>query len=198
MLVREMMTHEPVTVSRDTGLKEAMRMLDVHSITSMPVVEPTGRIVGVVSEADLVRHCVHPDGRAHMIPVTADVPPSGQPSTTADVMDCHPATVKGDLDLADAVDLMSSASVKSVPVVDWADRVVGMLSRRDVVHLLARADELISQDLETLLGDLGMDWSAEVRDGAVTVDGPVGVKEWSLAATAAWTVAGVMSVTVLE
>ena len=175
-----------------------MRLLDVHSITSMPVVEPTGRIVGVVSEADLVRNCVHPDGRAHLIPVAADVPPSGQPSTTADVMDRHPATVKGDLDLADAVDLMSSASVKSVPVVDWADRVVGMLSRRDVVHLLARDDELISHELETLLGIIGVDWLAEVRDGAVTVDGPVGVKEWSLAATAAWTVAGVMSVTVLE
>jgi CBS domain-containing protein len=198
MLVREMMTHEPVTVSRETGLKDAMRLLDAHSITSMPVVEPTGRIVGVVSEADLVRTCVHPDGRAHMIPVAADVAPHGRPSSTADVMNRHPVTVEGDLDVADAVHLMSSASVKSLPVVDRTDRVVGMLSRRDIVHLLARGDELIGQDLATLLGSMGGDWLSEVHDGAVTVDGPVGVKEWSLAATAAWTVPGVMSVTVLE
>jgi CBS domain-containing protein len=198
MLVREMMTQEPVTVSQDTGLKEAMRLLDAHSITSMPVVEATGRIVGVVSETDLVRDCVHPDVRAHLIPVAADVLPQGQPSRTADVMNRHPVTVNGDLDLADAVDLMSSSSVKSVPVVDRADRVVGMLSRRDVVHLLARDDELITRELESLLGSIGGGWLAEVHDGVVTVDGPVGVKEWALAATAAWTVAGVMGVTVLE
>ena len=196
MLVREAMSTGTITVRPETATKAALRLLDEHSITSMPVVRAGGRIVGVVSEADLVRGALPHDGRTHLRPTGGDEPP--HPSTVvADVMNHHPLTVEGNLDLADAVDLMTSTSVKSVPVVDGADRVVGMLSRRDVVHLLARRDELISQDLESLHASLGVDWLVDVQEGHVTVDGPVGDKERALAKTAAATVAGVTGVTVL-
>ena len=54
MLVREVMTRQPITVTPDTSAKEALRLLDRHSVTSMPVVDVDGEVVGVVSEADLL------------------------------------------------------------------------------------------------------------------------------------------------
>jgi CBS domain-containing protein len=197
MLVREVMTTEPVTVDPDTATKMALCMLDEHAITSMPVVQD-GRIVGVVSEADLVRDAVPRDGRTQLLPTVDDPSPQLSSSRVVDVMNHHPLTVEANLDLADAVDLMTSTAVKSVPVVDRAERLVGMLSRRDVVHLLARGDNLISQQLDALNSSLGVDWLVDVRDGVVTVEGPVGDKERALAKTAAATVPGVLSVTVLE
>jgi CBS domain-containing protein len=197
MLVREVMNTGPVTVRPETAVKEALRLLDAHAITSMPVVQQDGRIVGVVSEADLVRDSLPQDGRTHLLPVAGDPSLRVRASTTAEVMNRHPVTVAGDLDLAEAVDLMTSTSVKSVPVVDDADRVVGMLSRRDVVHLLARSDDVVSRELGALLDSLDVDWVVEVHDGVVTVDGPVGDPQRALATTVAATVPGVMSVTVL-
>ena len=196
MLVREVMTTGAVTVRPDTPTKVALRMLDGHAITSMPVVQD-GRIVGVVSEADLLRNTVPRDGRTHLLPIEDDASREAPSSCVLDVMTHHPLTVDATLDLADAVDLMTSTAVKSVPVVDRAERVVGMLSRRDVVHLLARSDDLISQDLDTLNTSLGVDWLVDVRDGVVTVQGPVGDKERALARTAAATIPGVRSVSVL-
>jgi CBS domain-containing protein len=197
MLVREAMSTEPVTVRPDTPTKVALRMLDERAITSMPVVQD-GRIVGVVSEADLLRDVLPRDGRTHLLPLQDDVPRQAPSAWVFDVMNRHPLTVDANLDLADAVDLMTSTAVKSVPVVDRAERVVGMLSRRDVVHLLARDDDLISRELDALNTSLGVDWLVDVLDGAVTVDGPLGAKERALAVTAATTVPGVLSVTVLE
>jgi CBS domain-containing protein len=197
MLVREVMNTGPVTVRPETAVKEALRLLDAHAITSMPVVQQDGRIVGVVSEADLVRDSLPQDGRTHLLPVAGDPSLRVRASTTAEVMNRHPVTVAGGLDLAEAVDLMTSTSVKSVPVVDDADRVVGMLSRRDVVHLLARSDDVVSRELGALLDSLDVDWVVEVHDGVVTVDGPVGDRQRALATTVAATVPGVMSVTVL-
>src|SRR4029079_2056734 len=95
-------------------------------------------------EADLVRESLPPDPRAHMIPPAEDPRPA-RPRTVGEAMNRHPAAVHGDTDLADAVELMTSTAVKSLPVVDGRGCVVGMVSRRDVVHLLARDDVRIER-----------------------------------------------------
>ena len=58
MLVRELMTVDPVTVRPDTPVKAALTLLDERNVTTLPVVTPSGRIAGVVSEADLIRDLV--------------------------------------------------------------------------------------------------------------------------------------------
>lgn len=196
MLVHEVMTRFPVTVRPTSSTKEALRLLDDHSITSLPVVHADGRIVGVVSEADLLRDALPHDPRARMIPDDSDTP--AHPTRVDEVMNRHPVTVHGGADLAEAVDLMTSTSVKSIPVVDRGLHVIGMVSRRDIVHVLARADERVQRELDELYRSLGVDWLVEVREGAVTVEGPQGDKARALAETAAATVPGVMSVTVVE
>ena len=195
MLVHELMTRSPVTVQPATHVKEALGMLDTHAITSMPVVDADGRIVGVVSEADLVREAVAQDPRAHMMP--SGEPPLESPRTVAEVMSRHPLTVTADTDLAEAVDLQTSSAVKSVPVVDERGRTVGMLSRRDVVHALARTDDRIEAELDELFRELGGTWSVTVDEGRVTVEGVADAQARALAETAAATVTGVRSVHVV-
>ena len=195
MLVHELMTRSPVTVQPATHVKDALAMLDTHAITSMPVVDADGRIVGVVSEADLVREAVAQDPRAHMMP--SGEPPLESPRTVAEVMSRHPLTVTADTDLAEAVDLLTSSAVKSVPVVDERRRTVGMLSRRDVVHALARTDDRIETELDELFRELGGTWSVTVDEGRVTVEGVADAQARALAETAAATVTGVRSVHVV-
>ena len=185
MLVREVMSQRPITVTPDVSAKEALVLLDRHSITSMPVIDASGTLVGVVGEADLVREALPNDPRTHMMPVFDER--HHQTQRVGDVMTRHPITVPADIDLAEATEVILSAGVKSVPVVDGS-RPVGMVSRRDVVHTLARSDADITGQLDELYRSFGVDWSVDVHDGDVTVEGPVGAKARSLAETAAGTV----------
>jgi CBS domain-containing protein len=194
MLVRELMTRQPVVTSPRTRTKVALRLLDQHLITSMAVVDAENRIVGVVSEADLVRASAPlPDARAHMIPSHGD-PHLGGPQTVGDVMNRHPVVVHAETDVAEAVELMTSTAVKSLPVVDERRRVIGMLSRRDVVHLLARDDDRVEREVDELFREAGVDWLVRVQDGLVNVEGPQDAQARALAESLAASVPGVVGV----
>jgi CBS-domain-containing membrane protein len=191
MLVREVMSAPAITVSATTSVREALRLLDRHNITALPVVDDEGYIVGVVSEADLVREAVLPDGRSHMIPVQ---PSESAPAhSVGDVMTEGALTVSGGSDLADAVDLMTSTAVKSLPVVDHG-RVVGVVSRTDVVHVLARHDDSIRMEVDELVRSEGADWLIDVVDGVVRVTGPADEHERRVARVLAGSVPGVVAV----
>ena len=119
MLVREIMTSPAVTIRPIDEVAEAARVLDRLSITTLPVVDPDLRLLGVISEADVIRSY----GRV-------DVP------RVRDVMTRDVFTVLADDDLSTVVALMSQTVVKSLPVL-LRDRVVGVVSRRDVVRAMA-------------------------------------------------------------
>jgi CBS domain-containing protein len=196
MLVRELMTTHAVTVHPDTTVKAALRLLSGHEITSMPVVGEHGDLVGVVSEVDLIRHLVARDARSHLRP-TPEGPPAAR--VVADVMTSQVSTVSPDTDLEDAVETMTSTSIKSLPVIDDHQHVLGMLSRRDVVHVYARADESLARDIAAMLTASGHEgWGVEVHDGVASVDGPQGRSEQRLAHALAGSVAGVVVVHVLD
>src|SRR3954452_19282025 len=97
-------------------------------------------------------------------------------------------------DVAEAADLMTSTGVKSLPVVDDGPRLVGVLSRRDIVHALARLDADVERDVNALFESLGTSWLATADEGSSVITGPVGQKERALARAAASTVAGVVQV----
>jgi len=193
MLVREVMTANPVTVRPEAPLKQALTLLATHRITSLPVVDEHGKLAGVVSEADLIRDLVREDPRSHEIPL--DDEPLDRPVRVEDVMTPHAVAVPPDTELKKAVDLITSTTVKSVPVVDDHHRVIGMLSRGDVVRMLARADETLAADVDALLSSTGLtDWTAEVTDGTVTLTGPSGSPDRRIAHLLAGTVPGVVEV----
>ena len=194
MLVREVMSNEAITVPLGTTVKSALAVLASARITSVPVVSASGKLRGIVSEADLIRDGVSADARLHEIPredVLID-----RHYYVDDVMTTHVLTVGPDSDLAEAVELMTSTGVKSVPVVAASGKVLGVVSRSDVVHLLARADHDLERDVDAALASVGLrDWMVEVNDGTVELVPPArAVDDRGLARVVAGTVPGVVQV----
>ncbi len=191
MLIRDLMTTPAVSVTAETPIGMALRLLDDRKITAMPVVDRTGVLVGIVSEADLVQDAALLNDRVPVAAVrtTADTPPR----RIADVMSHLVVSVDADDELEVAIDLMWSTMVKSLPVLDHG-RVIGMISRSDVIHLLAGRDERIRAEVRELIQAENPDWQVEVHDGVVTVIGPADPHERKLAAVLAGTVRGVIAV----
>lgn len=194
MLVREIMSNGAITVPLGTTVKSALAVLASAQITSAPVVTASGRLRGIVSEADLIRDGVSADSRLHEIPPENVLIDRRQ--FVDDVMTTHVLTVGPDSDLADAVELMTSTGVKSVPVVSANGRVLGVVSRSDVVHMLARADHDLERDVDAALASVGLrDWLVEVNDGTVELVAPARAgDDRGLARVVAGTVPGVVHV----
>jgi CBS domain-containing protein len=193
MLVREVMTSNPVTVRPETPVKDALALLDQHSITMLPVVSDDSVLVGVLSEADLLVGRVLPDARATLIPHTSERSSEGR-GTVGSLMTSLVLTVTEETDVAEVTKVMTATGVKSLPVVDSGRRVVGVVSRRDIVRTMARSDSEIEQELAALFGSLDLDWRVAVDDGHVLVTGPREARDRSLALSAVSTVAGVVDV----
>lgn len=190
MLVRDVMTAPAITVAARTSAKDGLRMLDRHRVTALPVVDGDGRLLGVVSEADLLRDAVREDDRTHMIPHEHSRP---EPRTVEDVMTTLSLTVSPESDLSDAVEVMTTTAVKMLPVVE-RDRVVGVVSRSDVVHLLARSDDAIGAEIDELLRSAGLEYQVDVEDGHVVLEGPSDPHQQKVADVVAGSVTGVLSV----
>ncbi len=191
MIVKDVMTSPAITVDAGTTVKNALRLLDRYRVTSLPVTDAQGQVVGIVSEADLLRDLVRKDTRAHMLPPAQ---PSDQPRTVGQVMTTLSLAVCADTDLSDAVDLMTSTAVKSLPVLEQG-RVVGVVSRSDVVRVLARADEQIEAEVDEFLRSAGVECEVEVTEGVVSLTSLADPAQWRVAEVVAGSVAGVISVT---
>jgi CBS domain-containing protein len=191
MLIRSLMTSPAVTVSGDTPVGDALRLLDEHRITALPVVDRDGRLLGVVSEADLLRDAVPVDAPAGIAPLRlSTVTPARR---IDELMTNLVISVDADSDVDEAIDLMTSTMVKSLPVV-LHGRVIGVISRSDVVHLLATRDRRIRDEVLVLLRGECDDCGVDVRDGVVTVTGATSDHERRLAELLAGAVAGVVAV----
>ena len=194
MLIRDLMTAPAVTVTAQTPIALALRLLDDRKITAMPVVDATGALVGIVSEADIVQDTAPTDDHVPNAAVrtTTDTPPR----RVADVMSHLVVTVDPDDELGVAIDLMWSTMVKSLPVVDHG-RVIGMISRSDVIHLLAGRDDRIRTEVHEIIQAENPDWQIEAHDGIVTVTGPADPRERKLAGVLASSVRGVIAVHII-
>lgn len=196
MLVKDVMTRDPITVVPSVGIKAAMTKLAFVGITSMPVVDEEQHLCGIVSEADLIR-VVADDPRAHERPIT--MRPVSPPHKVDDVYTRSPIAVGPQDDVATAVHVMTAKGFKSLPVVDHEHRLVGMVSRSDVLRALARDDDVIALDVVRLFQDLGhAGWTVEVDSGVVEVIGPEDAAQRSLANALSRTVAGVVAVHVRQ
>jgi CBS domain-containing protein len=192
MLVRDVMTTTVVSARPEMRVKQAIELLDDHQVTALPVVDDDGRLVGVVSEADVLRDAVLPDRRTREIPVRTEGRTA--PLRVGDVMTAHPMSVAADADLSVAATVLVDTQIKSLPVVE-ADHVVGMVSRRDVIAVLARRDPLIEAEVDDLLRAAEVECEVEVVDGVVRLDGPTEPHAREIARVLAGTVPGVVGVT---
>jgi CBS domain-containing protein len=195
MFVREIMTRDVVSVLPDCTLKEATRTLDSHRVTALPVVDPAGRLVGVLSEADVLRDVVPFDRRATEIPVAL----TGEPARlrVTDAMTHLPLSVAPDDDVARAVELLVDTQVKSLPVLDHG-RVVGVVSRSDVISVLARQDALIEAEVDELLRSAGVECVATASDGIVRLECATRPEDLRIARVIAGSVPGVIAVAIFD
>lgn len=169
MRARDIMTSPVTTVGPETPIKEAAGVLASHGFTALPVVDDDDRLVGIVTEADLVRDRIPRDPRARILPTyePVDVPVT---TMVAEVM-TTPVTAMGPgADVADLAKALLDARLRSMPIVDGS-RVIGIVTRRDIVRTVARDDATIAADVRHRLEIYGGEgrWRVDCRDGVVTI-----------------------------
>lgn len=168
MRVRDIMTRSVVTTRPTISVKDAAVVLAGHGVTLLPVLDDTDRVVGVLTEADVVRRRIPLDPRQGPWQGNHAGPPP--PLTVGEVMSSPPLTTKPDTDAAELARTMIDRGVRSVPVVD-DDRLVGIITRRDLVRTIARDDALIAADVRKRLECYGAPdrWTVHVEQGSVTI-----------------------------
>lgn len=179
--VDDVMTTAVVTVSQSTPYREVVDLLVGHRFSAVPVVDDFQRVTGVVSEADLLRKIEYAgeeeprlfDGRrrrGERIKAFA--------CTAADLMSTPAVTVLAGTSLAAAARLMDREEVKRLPVTDDLGRLIGIVSRGDLLKAHLRPDDEIHADVEsgvlrTYLVEGADTVRATVQDGVVTLTGRV-------------------------
>jgi len=190
MLVADLMTTPVVSIRADAPVEEAVALLGGLHISAVPVVDSKEQVVGIVSEADVLRQRLPADPRAQLRPAAVLDAPERK---VCDVMSANPTCVSPQTDGAEAAQIMVRARWKSLPVVDHSGRLVGVVSRSDIISSMTRPDLDVQEAVARAFADAGHpEWTASVRSGHVTVarsDGPV---EAALAVAA--TVEGVRGV----
>jgi CBS domain-containing protein len=204
-IVRDVMTIRVVAVKKDATFKDMAARLKRYRVSAFPVVDDDGFVIGVVSEADLL---------AKEALVAADALRSGPIGglrrrkersragglTAADLMTAPPVTISAEQPVSAAAQLMYSRKVKRLPVVDASQRLVGIVSRADVLSVYDRPDADIRRDIEDTvildrcLTDPGR-FTVTVTNGIVTLEGnpETGISGHDIVA-GTWHVEGVVSV----
>jgi CBS-domain-containing membrane protein len=183
--VDDVMTTAVVTVPPAVPYRELVDLLVRHGFGAVPVVDAYLRVTGVVSEADLL----------HKIEYAGETQPrlfegrrrrgdrlKGAGRTAADLMSSPPVTVRSGTSIAAAARVMDSGQVRCLPVVDDRGRLIGIVSRSDLLKAHLRPDDDIRADVEcgVLFAHLAGAASAvqvDVSDGIVTLTGRV--DRWS-------------------
>lgn len=198
MRAKDIMTTPVITVTPDTPLKEVAALLVDRGISGVPVVNDAEELVGIVSEADLVPLETTPDPRSRIIPRRWRW--FRVPQTAEEVMTREVVALPEDADVSDVAGLMLEKRVKRIPILA-GDRVVGIVSRRDVLKVLARTDAEILREVTELLDDeilmLGR-FEPGVSGGVVTLTGPRDPASRRLAELLTRSVAGVIEVRFAE
>jgi CBS domain-containing protein len=196
MLVREVMTRPVVTVGPSTPIRAAAALLTGRGFTALPVVDGDGELVGIVTEADLLRDRVRHDARSMLPEELATIPPA----RVGEVMTTQVLTATPTTDVADVVVRMQALGVRSVPVVRAGAGLVGIVSRRDVLATFTRTDSAIAADVRHRLAAYAGPgrWAVAVEGGQVTLrDALADPAEEHPASVVAASVRGVLHVRVL-
>ena len=191
------MTSPAITVTPQTHCKDAAALMVRHRISALPVVDEGGRLVGLVSEADLLPLETTPDPRSQERPLPPRTMPL--PRTVDEVMSPEVYTVDEDTDLGIVAQRMLEAHVKRFPVMR-GDRVTGVVSRHDLVKVIARSDDEVEAGVQGVLNEEAMrltDVGIRVRDGVVELTGDGDRRSLRLAEILARSVPGVLDVRVV-
>ena len=189
--ISSVMSTDVATVRADTPFKDIVRILEQRDVSATPVVDAARRVLGVVSEADLLvkQAAGEPDWthertrwwrRRHEPPSD----PGRAGGTTAAALMTRPAiTVTAGATVAHAAREITKHNLKCLPVVDEDGKLVGIVSRKDLLTVFLRGDEDIREDIVRDVFQIGLGMRTvpdtvriEVADGKVTLDGRLELK----------------------
>jgi CBS domain-containing protein len=181
--VQDVMTKDVVTVESDTPYKQIAEILAEHKISGVPVVDSDAHVLGVVSEADLLAKAEYPEAerrRRRLLdrPGTSQARRRASAGLARDLMTAPAVTIDDRTSIVRAAKEMDRHQVKRLPVVDELGRLVGIVSRRDMLKVFLRSDDDIRAEVETDVLDQSLSIrpsavSVTVVDGVVTLDGTV-------------------------
>jgi CBS domain-containing protein len=184
MQVQDVMTTTVVTTTADTPLRDAVSTLVQSRISGMPVVSSGGEVVGVISEADvLAKERRVPDDERGAITRWLGHGPNADPKhearTVGEAMSAPAVVVPPYVSVSVAAGRMLEHGVNRLPVVDGGGRLIGIVSRADLVRAFVRSDEAIAADAreqieyqQALAGDNNA-VGVEVSNGDVVLTGAV-------------------------
>jgi CBS domain-containing protein len=176
--VRDVMTADVVSIRENALFHEIVEVLARRGISAVPVVDAKGRVLGVVSEADLLSKVEFADGdephlfesRRHRV---ARDKASG--AVAYELMSVPAVTVTADVSVVEAAKLLETIGVKRLPVVDSRGHLIGIVSRRDLLGVFLRPDAAIRTEIiDEVLVRLGLDptqIAVAVAGGVVTLTG---------------------------
>ncbi|MFF9279748.1 CBS domain-containing protein [Streptomyces griseosporeus] len=148
-IVSDVMTRSVATVGPETAFKDVVRALQDRHVSALPVVDGSGHVVGIVSEADLLPkeefRDRDPDRRTQLRRL-ADLAKAGS-DTARDLMTSPAIAIAPGDTLAQAARVMARARVKRLPVVDDTGRLLGIVSRADLLKVFLRDDEDIAEQV---------------------------------------------------
>lgn len=185
MNVSELMKTDVVTATPEQSLKDVAHVLVEHGISGMPVCEEEWRVVGVISEGDILYKVGGRIVRRHgplarLIEGNAStVMTKAQARTVREAMTAPAITIAPSRPAAAAARLMLEKGVNRLPVVTQDGRLVGIVTRADLVRAFARSDEEIAKEiredvLRHVLWVEPQTIAVAVRDGEVKLTGELG------------------------
>lgn len=148
MTVQEIMNKYPATVTEEATITEVAQLLVKHNVTALPVVKEDNKLVGVITEGDLLYKKVRPHAPHYVNVLGASIYYGGigeyndqfkklLASHVRDLMSTEVVTGTPNTDVEEAVATMVERHLKALPIVDEQYRLVGVLSRHDIMRLIA-------------------------------------------------------------
>lgn len=147
--VSEFMTKDVIAVKADESIKKVFKLMDEHGILGVPVISDDGAVVGIVTETDLIKHFTTLDKPLGInilgsIVFLNDIGDFNEnlkehcAEIVGDMMTKEVKTVMQNYTLAQCIDIMSDERLSRLPVVDEVGKLVGIVTRTDIVHQLAK------------------------------------------------------------
>ena len=179
--VGDVMTRPVRTVAIGTGFKEMVGVIEEARVSALPVLSDEGKVLGIVSEADLLLREGGPEREDHhLFPSRARWREQlkAEGTTAGEIMTSPAITAGPDMPVQEAARLMRARGVKRLPVVDADGCLIGVVSRSDLLRVFMRDDDTLRRQIreDLIRGSLWMDpdtLNVEVTDGVVRLSGEV-------------------------
>lgn len=147
--VKNFMTKKVVAVKESESIKKLFKLMDKHDILGAPVVNEKNQVIGIVTESDLINHFTtieSPRGINLLgsIVYLDDINEFNEnlkdhcAETVKDIMTNKVITLEANAILLDAINLMATNKITRLPVVDKNNKLIGIITRSDIVHQIAK------------------------------------------------------------